>query len=128
MNEPTEEELLAEADRLHAAREQAAGRRIARLRWEPTASYVVNPDPERTSPPTEGLEVYFDDEGRCGLSPIAFPESGFVIGAAAARQLAELIFRHSGPVYALAIDDTAEIAVKLIQKLAECRSEPSEPE
>lgn len=125
MSEPTEEELLAEAERLHAAREQAAGRRIARLRWDPTASYVVNPDPERTSPPTEGLEVYFDDEGQCGLCPIAFPESGFVIGAAAARQLAELIFKHPGTTFALAIDDVVA-TVNLIEKLAERRSEPPE--
>jgi hypothetical protein len=132
MSEPTEEELLAEADRLHTARERAAGRRIARLRWEPTASYVVNPDPERTSPSTEGLEVYFDDEGRCGLSPIAFPESGFVIGAAVARQLADLIYAHPRnralATYSLTAEGAAEmITIKLPEKLAERRSEPPEP-
>jgi hypothetical protein len=99
------------AERLHAAREAKADRPIANLDFQPAEGYLVNPDPGCGQPaPTEGLMVTFDTEGNCGLMPIAFPDSRFVIGPAAARQLAELILeRPVGHAVALKVKATMRI-------------------
>lgn len=88
---------VEEAEALHARREAAAGRPVAKVNLLPVVGFFINPEPEGGVPaPTEGLEVFFDAEGRCGLHPRAFPDSHFVLGAAAARELALLILAQHG--------------------------------
>jgi hypothetical protein len=74
----------------------------------------VNPEPEVT----EGLEVYFDDAGNCGLYPVAFRDSRFVLSPAAALQLADLILAHQP-------GDEFALAVKLNMRVGEAPPDPT---
>lgn len=84
---------------------------IAKHKGTVARAFLINPEPETGTPvPTEGLEVFFFEDGFVGFRVKAAPENAFCIGPWATLQLAELLI--STKLYCLAGHDEDQTEVE----------------